>query len=133
MYCFNDLDNTELLYNSLLEQIKVREDTGARYNLDLRSHSDPQMAEAIISTEIKRITGQKKIPMTTLLPGTWYRYKPPAFVQFQTPMLNAVLQKVCNAVFFVSETDGNIIMPKELAEDTVKINKAEYPSGIRPC
>lgn len=130
MYCFNDLDNTELLFNSLKEQIKVREDTGARYNLDLRSHSDPQMAEAIISTEIKRITGQKKIPTTMLEPGTWYRYIPPKFIQFQTPMLNAVLERVCNAVFHVAEKDGNIIMPPELAQDTVKINKAEYQMGI---
>lgn len=130
MYCFNDLDNTELLYRSLTEQIKVREDTGARYNLDLRSHSDPQMAEAIISTEIKRITGQKKIPMSVLPPGTWYQYIPPAFIQFQTPMLNAVLQRIRNAVFHVNPNSGEIIMPQEIAEDLVKINKAEYQMGI---
>ena len=130
MYCFNDLDNTELLYRSLLEQIAVREDTGKRYNLDLRSHSDPQMAEAIISSELKRITGAKFFRPTALLPGTWYKYQVPHFIQFQTPMLNAVLNKVRNAIFHVSPDDGNIIMPEELAEGTVNIADGKYQMGI---
>lgn len=130
MYCFNDLDNTELLYRSLLEQIAVREDTGKRYNLDLRSHSDPQMAEAIISSELKRITGAKFFRPTALLPGTWYKYQVPHFIQFQTPMLNAVLDKVRNAIFHVSPDDGNIIMPEELAEGTVNIADGKYQMGI---
>ena len=130
MYCFNDLDNTELLYNSLLEQIAVRQDTGVRYGLDLRSHSDPQMAEAIISSELKKITGAKFFRPTALLPGTWYNYQIPHFVQFQTPMLTAILDKIRNAVFYVSEADGNIIMPKELAENTVDIANAKYQMGI---
>jgi hypothetical protein len=130
MYCFNDLDNTELLYRSLLEQIAVREDTGKRYKLDLRSHSDPQMAEAIISSELKRITGAKFFRPTALLPGTWYRYQVPNFIQFQTPMLNAVLENVRNAIFRVSEADGNIIMPEELAAGTVDIADGKYQMGI---
>lgn len=130
MYCFNDLDNTELLYKSLLEQIKVREDTGKQYKIDLRSHSDPQMAEAIISSELKRITGAKFFRPTALLPGTWYNYNVPHFVQFQTPMLNAVLERVRNAVFYVSEADGNIVLPKEIAEQTVDIAGGKYQMGI---
>jgi hypothetical protein len=130
MYCFNDLDNTELLYRSLLEQIAVRENTGKQYKLDLRSHSDPQMAEAIISSELKRITGAKFFRPTALLEGTWYRYNIPHFIQFQTPMLNAVLDNVRNAIFYVSPEDGNIIMPKELAENTVDIAQGKYQMGI---
>jgi hypothetical protein len=130
MYCFNDLDNTELLYKSLLEQIKVREDTGKQYSLDLRSHSDPQMAEAIISSELKKVTGQKFFKPTALVPGTWYHYVPPSFVQFQTPMLNEVLRKVCNAVFHVSEEDGNIILPPEIADQPVIIAGGQYQMGI---
>ena len=130
MYCFNDLDNTELLYKSLLEQISVREDTGKQYKLDLRSHSDPQMAEAIISSELKRITGKKYFKPTALLPGTSYRYIPPSFLQFQTPMLNAVFERVCNAVFHVSEEDGNIILPPEISKNTVDIANGRYQMGI---
>lgn len=134
MYCFNDLDNTELLYRSLLEQIAIREDTGKLYNLDLRSHSDPQMAEAIISSELKRITGQKYFKPTALLPGTWYRYTPPSFIQFQTPMMNEVLTRVCNAKFHVAhsesdEEDGTIIMPPELLT-VVEIANGRYQMGI---
>lgn len=130
MYCFNDLDNTELLYRSLLEQIAIREDTGKLYGLDLRSHSDPQMAEAIISSELKRITGQKYFKPSVLPEGTWYNYQIPRFVQFQTPMLNGVLDKIRNAVFRVNPLDGTIIMPKELSEFTVDIADGKYQMGI---
>lgn len=130
MYCFNDLDNTELLYRSLLEQIAVREDTGKIYGLDLRSHSDPQMAEALISHELKRITGKKYFKPTALLPGTFYRYQVPHFIQFQTPMLNGVLDKIRNAIFYVDENEGNIVMPPELAERTVDIANGRYQMGI---
>lgn len=130
MYCFNDLDNTELLYLSLLDQIAVREDTGKRYNLDLRSHSDQQMAEAIIPHELKRITGRKYFQPTKLPEGTWYNYIPPSFVQFQTPMMQAVFDKVCNAVFMVSETDGGIIAPEEIVKETIAIADGKYQMGI---
>lgn len=130
MYCFNDLDNTELLYRSLLEQIAIREDTGKLYKLDLRSHSDPQMAEAIISSELKRITGSKFFRPSTLPPGTCYNFQIPHFIQFQTPMLNAVLDKIRNAVFYVNPEDGTIVMPKELSENTVDIADGKYQMGI---
>ncbi len=130
MYCFNDLDNTELLYRSLSEQIAVRESTGKTYNLDLRSHSDPQMAEAIIPSELKRITGQKYFKAVQLPEGTWYNYKPPRFLQFQTPMMQEVFSRVCNAVFMVSPEDGNIMIPLELSETTVNIADGKYQMGI---
>jgi hypothetical protein len=130
MYCFNDLDNTELLYLNLTEQIKVREDTGAKYGLDLRSHSDQQMAEAIIGSQIKKITGRKRLTPTLLPAGTNYRFKTAPFIKFYTPLMNSVLDKVQNGVYYVSEQDGNIIMPKEITDTTVDIALGRYQMGV---
>jgi hypothetical protein len=130
MYCFNDLDNTQLLYNNLTEQIKVREDTGAKYGLDLRSHSDQQMAEAIIGSQIKKITGRKRLAPAVLPVGTYYRFKTAPFIKFYTPLMNSVLQKVQNGIYYVSEQDGNIIMPKEITEKTVDIALGSYQMGV---
>lgn len=128
-YCFNDLDNTELLYESVKEQVGYREEIGKQYDLDLRSHSDAQMAEAIISSEIRKLTGQKRISRTEIPPGTTYRYNPPDYIKFHSKLLNHVLDTVKNALFIVDH-NGNIAMPPELKELVVTINKSSYQMGI---
>lgn len=57
-YCGNDLDATLLLWESLSEQIKLREGMSREYGIDLRSKSDAQVAEAVIKREVKRILGR---------------------------------------------------------------------------
>ncbi|CAB5227071.1 hypothetical protein UFOVP1526_1, partial [uncultured Caudovirales phage] len=46
-YCVNDLETTERLFEKLLPQIELREEMGEEYQLDLRSKSDAQIAEAV--------------------------------------------------------------------------------------
>lgn len=128
-YWVNDLDNTELLYNSLIKQIELRESQSKKYGVDLRSHSDAQMAEAIIAAEIKRMTGKKHLKRTELPNGTKYRYKVPAFVKFYTPMMNELLNVIRNAEFKVHPYTGQVIMPPELNR-VVKIANATYQLGI---
>jgi hypothetical protein len=128
-YCFNDLDNTEVLYKSLSEQIKVRVDTGTKYGLDLRSHSDQQMAEAIIAKEIKRITGRRLGQPTRFPPGTFFKFKTEAFIKFHTPLMNYVLAGVQNSQFFVDEIEGNIIIPPAMLAP-VEIADNQYQMGL---
>ena len=128
MYCFNDIDNTELLYWSLLELIKVREDTGRKYNLDLRSHSDQQMAETIIAGELKRMTGKRSISRITLPAGTHYKFQAAHFLKYNTALMQHVLQTIKQADFYVSEEDGNIVLPAEVVP--VTIAHATYRMGI---
>lgn len=128
MYCFNDLDNTELLYKSLAEQIKVREDTGAKYGLDLRSHSDQQMAEAIIAKELRQMTGRRLPQPTKFPPGTYYRFKTAPFLKYYTPLMNHVLRVIQEAKFYVDEFEGNIVMPKEMLPVTIAGNT--YTMGL---
>ncbi len=47
-YCFNDINITIELYNEIQDRIELREKIGKIYNLELRSKSDAQVAEAII-------------------------------------------------------------------------------------
>lgn len=128
-YCINDLSNTKLLYEELLPDIELREKMGIRYKLDLRSHSDAQIAEAVISSEIKRMTGQKYLPKPDINPGDSFKFNTPAFLNFKTPLLKWVLQEVQNCNFVVSD-DGNIGMPAELTDLRIKIANAEYRMGI---
>lgn len=128
MYCFNDLDNTELLYKSLAEQIKVRVDTGLKYGLDLRSHSDQQMAEAIIAKELKQMTGHRLPQPTKFPPGTYFKFKTAPFLRYHTPLMNHVLAVIQNAKFYVDEHEGNIIMPPEMIP--VQIAGNTYTMGL---
>lgn len=129
MYCFNDLDNTELLYWSVLPQIEVREATGQKYYLDLRSHSDAQMAEAIISSELKRITGAKHIARSKVENGAVHKFKVPQFISYRTPLLNNALDLIRNANFVIDE-NGKVVMPAELSNLTIAMNKSVYQMGI---
>lgn len=130
-YCVNDLDNTKLLYShyDLLPDIQLREKMSERYGIDLRSHSDPQIAEAVISETIKKMTGQKYLTKPKIPPGTIYRYQTPWFIKYQTPLMNWVLQTVQAADFVVSD-DGNIGMPKELKDLKIQIGDSVYRMGI---
>ncbi len=129
-YCVNDLDNTQLLYNNVIKQIELREIQGKKYRVDLRSHSDAQMAEAIMSAEIKRITGIKHLHRTKLEAGTKYKFQTPAFVKYYTPLMNEVLQIIQNSTFHVDHQTGAIIMPSHIAAMKVKIANGTYQIGI---
>lgn len=128
-YCFNDLDNTEAVYRELLPDIQLREKMSAVYGIDLRSHSDPQIAEAIISREIKRITKQQYLSRATVQPGTAFKYQTPGFIRFKTPLMQEVLQIVKDANFVV-QLDGSAAMPPELKELQIPIGGGVYRMGI---
>jgi hypothetical protein len=128
-YCINDLDNTILLYKAVLPQVELREKMGLRYGIDLRSLSDAQMAEAIIASEVKRITGRKYLQRTAILPGTSYRYQTPSFIKYESELMNHVLGLVQTADFVIDE-DGSIIMPPSLSELVIEMNKGKYKFGI---
>lgn len=103
LYNLNDLDNTELLFNQLLPEINLRIDLGKEYNLDLRSKSDAQLAEAVINSELRKITGD--YPQKAFVKeGMKVQFNRPDFIKFKSPKLEAVAQAICSAQF---ELDGN--------------------------
>jgi len=127
-YCANDLSNTELLFNELLPEIKLRTEMTQEYGVDLRSKSDAQVAEAVINKELEKVLGY--YPRKPILSkGTILQYSLPDFIYFKSSELNDVLSKVVSAKF---ELDGlgSPIMPNELEKLKVKIGKSVYKLGM---
>jgi len=113
-YCCNDLSNTELLFNELSSEIKLRMEMSEEYGIDLRSKSDAQVAEAVINSELQKVLGYYP-RKPTISEGTVLQYNVPSFVRFRSPELNAILQQITNARF---ELDGlgSPVWPKDLGE-----------------
>lgn len=126
-YCINDLDLTEILYYALEDQINLRITLGQEYGGDLRSLSDAQIAEKIISSELKK--QGIKVTRTEVAPGTAFKYVAPAFIQFKTPLMQRVLAQT-QALEFVVGEDGYSTMPAELAEQLITIGESQYQMGM---
>jgi hypothetical protein len=129
-YCFNDLDNTDILMDSLSEEISIREETGKKYSLDLRSKSDAQMAEALIKSEIMRRNGGFYPQPATIDGGTTYQFKTPKFIKYQSDLMNWVLQTFQNAKFVVSPENGSLMVPDEISNLCVQMGSNKYQFGI---
>lgn len=127
-YCINDLTTTAFLAVNLEEQISIRREMSTKYNVDLRSKSDAQIAEAVIKAELLRLTGFEQYA-PEIEPGTWYKYRVPAWVEFNTPVMRSALDAVRNARFVVSES-GSVETPPELQDLIVSLGNGNYRMGI---
>ncbi len=127
-YNLNDLSATAFLKNSLREQLQLRNTLSDEYGIDLRSKSDAQIAEAVIADEVARINNARP-QRPTIEIGTAYRYKIPAFLKYNTDIMNWTLNTVRNAWFVVDET-GSVGMPEELKELKIQIANSVYRMGI---
>lgn len=128
-YCIaKDLPSTMLLRETLSEQIDLRIEMGRTYKQDLRSRSDAQIAEHVISSEVQNLNG-KRVGRPKIPPGTVYRYKVPGYMQYSSPLLQWALETVRNAKFIVAD-HGSIDMPPEIGELKLDINGSVYTMGI---
>jgi acetolactate synthase regulatory subunit len=127
-YCVNDLRNTLLLYQALKEEIDLRVGMGKEYDLDLRSKSDAQIAEAVIGHEVQVLNGRRPVA-PTIAPGTLYRYKVPAFLVFQSALLRWVLELVRDTIFVVGD-HGGVEKPATLNGLKFEIGNGSYRMGI---
>ena len=127
-YCCNDLSNTELLFNELAPELKLRAEMSEEYGVDLRSKSDAQVAEAVINSELQKALGYyPKKP--TLSADTVLVYDVPDFVCYQTTQLREMLEVVRNARFYLDGL-GSPIMPPELEKLKVTIGGSTYKLGM---
>ena len=127
-YNINDLRTTALLLKTLKEQLELRASLSNEYGRDLRSKSDAQIAEQVISAEMERVTGVRP-QQPTIAPGTVYRYNVPHFIRYETERMNWCLDIVRNAPFIVSD-EGNVGMPPALADLQIQIANGVYTMGI---
>lgn len=127
-YCCNDLSNTCLLYTDLEEQIKLRETLGMTYGIDLRSRSDAQIAEAVISHEVAKLNGGR-VRKPEFPPGTVFQYQVPPFIQYQSGTMQWALAIIAQARFTIAE-NGEVMMPPELKDLKIPIANGVYRMGI---
>jgi hypothetical protein len=128
-YCIgSDLVSTAYLYKELEPNIDLREKMSLQFGTDLRSKSDAQVAEAVIVHELTRINFVKP-ERTEIQPGTSYHYKVPAFLKFETPLMQDVLEVVRNALFVVQE-HGGVATPDSIECLSIPIAGAVYKMGI---
>lgn len=127
-YCVNDLETTKLLCDELEGAIVLREQMGEQYGMDLRSKSDAQIAETIIKSELKTITG-RDYRKPNIPDDFGFYYRDPKVVEFQSEQLKEVYSRILETRFGVGG-NGSVVMPAWLRENRIVIDDAEYQMGI---
>lgn len=123
-YCFNDLLSTQDLYRALKAQLEMRVMMSRTYGIDLRSKSDAQMAEAIIKSEVEKLTKTKLVKPADLT-GSTFKYRIPEWMQFFEIDILGDIQK---AEFMVADT-GKTISPPELEKKSIVFKNKLYKLG----
>jgi hypothetical protein len=128
LYCGNDLEVLEDLYNSLIPQVEQRIALTARYGIDLRSKSDAQLAEAVLKHRCEQAL-KRKIYKSEVNYMLHIKYQAPEFISFITPQLQNVLNVVKESVFTLA-TNNTLELPEKLKNLEININGTEYKIGI---
>lgn len=126
-YCATDLDATELIFENLFEQLKLRADLTRIYRDDLMSKSDAQIAEAVISAEIGRIVGRRPA-RPAVEGGRVFNYRVPPWMRYQTPLMQRVLATVASAGYEVRD-NGTVAIPDSVGKLKINIGNSVYRMG----
>jgi len=124
LYCDNDIDETERLFNKLRPRIELREKLSEKYDINLLSKSDAQMAETIIAKQLGLLrAGSPVIP-------EWVMYVAPSFIQTKGTPLEPVLKKVVDHVFKVNQGNGAVELPDFLGKEPIHIGDFTFQMGV---
>ena len=119
-YHDNDLGVTRDFFYELKPQIDIRCQISDQYGVDVRSKSDAQIAEAVITAELEREL-QRKVYKPEVK-ATVFHYAPPPWIKFQTKQMQDVLQNIIDTPFVVDQR-GIVEIPQSLADLQIKIGK----------
>jgi len=123
-YCFNDLGVTEELFKRLRSEINLRAEMSRDYDVDLRSKSDAQIAEAALR-KVLGITGKVEVN-----PPSHVTYRAPDFIQTDSPEINALIEKLHETQFKINHANGSPENPAWLKDEPLKIGNGTYQCGI---
>ena len=127
-YHGNDLQHTAEIRKHLKKEMDLRIQLSSEYGVDVRSKSDAQIAEAVLSQELFRHTG--KYPEgTSVAPGTTYKFKPAPWLKFQHPNMQYVFDVVCNLEYEVGMS-GRVFLPDALDKMLIPLGTQNYQMGI---
>ena len=127
LYCHNDLYTTRLLAQALEKQIALRASMSDQYGMDLRSKSDAQIAETVIKSELKKITG-KTYRKPEFSDGHTFKYKNPGVVNFKNKTMCGIFERILKTPFELGG-NGSVVLPSWLKENTELCGNA-YKMGI---
>ncbi len=128
LYCDNDLDVLEDLWDALQPQIEQRVALSERYGIDLRSKSDAQLAETLVKALCEDAIGQK-IYKQDINYNMSFKYDAPPYIGYQLPQLQDALNKVRNSTFRLAAS-GTVEMPHQLDDLAIPIGTSVYRLGI---
>jgi hypothetical protein len=97
-----------------------------QYGIDLRSKGDAQIAEAVLTHELRSagvVVDRPKYPTNYT-----FRYTPPKWIRFESHELLVVLQAAVDAEFTL-DADGAVVIPDSLGQ-SIKFNGPKYKIGI---
>lgn len=136
-YLRNDIDTTGDLLKELTPQIDLRIQMSGQYDLDLRSKSDPQIAEAVIKHEVEKELGTR-VYRPDLKPYS-FKYRMPDFIEYSSEQLCYVKALIESIEFDVDPTgndadDGKkrrlVGLPKSISDNQIVIGGTTYQMGI---
>ena len=116
-YCFNDIATTKALYQAIRGRAKLRNQLSEKYDQDLRSKSDAQIAEAIIKSEVKTVRKSKEPP--------YVEYSFPKFIR-RTTATAEVYDFISDRQFELK--NGKISLPNDMP--SVAIGEMLYKFGV---
>jgi len=127
LYCHNDLYTTRLLAQALEKQIKLRVNMSKQYGVDLRSKSDAQIAETVIKSELKKITG-KTYRKPELPDGHAFKYRNPDIITFKDKTMRGIFERILKTPFELGG-NGSVVLPTWLKEN-IELCGNSYKMGI---
>lgn len=134
-YHNNDLIGLRELTHVVKARLALRARLSARYSVDMRSKSDAQMSESIMSA---RLGYRPQVPY--IASGTRFKMLPAPWLQFATPYMQEI-HRLCLSVDFEFNrkdpgeelpdgTKTGVSMPPELKKLRVTIGDTVYKFGI---
>lgn len=126
-YCRNDTQVTGELFDALRGQIDLRKEMTAQYGINLNSKSDAQIAEAIIKSELNKLTNETYRPKQYDTTFT-FNYRNPEIIQFKTQALCDIFDQLLYETFMLKD-NGSVELPQWLSKP-ITIGKGSYQMGI---
>ena len=121
-YCDNDLGVTEALFLTQKTELALRAEMSAEYDIDLRSKSDAQVAEAVLKKRVGIGAGSKQVPHSV-------GYKVPDFIVTDSPAINELIDLLGRFPFVLNRGNGSPTAPRFL-DDVVTIGSGTYQCGV---
>ena len=130
-YCANDLLVTQALHRATQTECELRNDMSHRFEMDLRSKSDAQIAEAVISKQLGLRGGKQR-------PPRYVRYTPPKLIDLTAlyrghssyiKQIEALIDSFEYEYFTVNPKNGAPIEPDWL-KTPIQIGKHQYKFGL---